>query len=433
TARIIAKFINCQKPTKDLEPCGRCSMCVSFANDAFLDLMEIDAASNRGIDDVRGLKERAILAPSMGKYKVYIIDEVHMMTKEAFNALLKLLEEPPAHCLFILCTTEKEKIPATIVSRCQPSSLKRAGQAAIVAKLAFIVKQEKAKVSQEDLDLIARESDGGFRDAENMLEQVVKGGLKVEDLLGGITDREIFEFLELLSRTDTKKLILKINGFFNNGVDLEVFLKVFLGAARNLMYFKIKADKELFEGLEEAADRYRELVDKFTLSDLRRLLAVFGNCVARINKNPFPPLILELAVLDYGAKPTACEDIPPVLPQTTPSVSKAKVSNDTLPFSWESFLTKVKPYNHSLEALLRSCRLISFEDNNLLLEAFYPFHKERLESIQCKKILQDVLVRDFDISASNISFVLGSVVKEKPKKPEKVEETKAFDVFNGEL
>ncbi len=149
-----------------------------------LDLIEIDAASNRGIDDIRSLREKIGLAPTESPYKVYVIDEVHMLTKEAFNALLKTLEEPPAHAILILCTTEPHKIPETIQSRCQKFEFKRASTADIVSKLKFIVESEKAEVTDKDLELLAKNAEGGFRDAETMLEQMIVGGLPAADVVG---------------------------------------------------------------------------------------------------------------------------------------------------------------------------------------------------------------------------------------------------------
>jgi len=448
TARISAQYINCLKPSEDHEPCGKCEMCLSFKKGSFLDLLEIDAASNRGIDDVRSLRERAVLSPAQGKYKIYIIDEAHMMTKEAFNALLKVLEEPPKHCIFILCTTEKEKLPPTIVSRCQQFSFKRARVEDILKKLQFIVKEEGAKVAKSDLITIAQESEGGFRDAENMLEQVIKGGIKVEDLLGGLRDIEAFEFLKSLAKKDYKTLIVKINTLYEAGIDLEIFLRDLLGSVRSLIYFKIGADRNLYEGLKETAAIYREISNDFNAVGLREVLRIFNGASGKVNKNPFPPLVLELAVLDY-CLPVEKKAQKPIIPASA-NKSHVVANTTTTPtpssFSWERFLSKIKPYNHSLEALLKSCQLVSLKDNNLLIEAFYPFHKEKLESASCQDVLKKVLVEDFGISC-DVSFVLTD--KSEDKSGEEIESSKteagaeeasnedesveAADIFDGAL
>lgn len=440
TARIVAKYINCLTPLRELEPCGQCENCSSFRKDSFIDLLEMDAASNRGIDDVRQLKERAILAPSKGKYKIYIIDEVHMMTREAFNALLKLLEEPPAHCLFILCTTEKEKIPSTIVSRCQPFTFKRAKISDIIRKLENIAKTESAEISKEDLRKIAQESDGGFRDAENMLEQVIRGGSSIDDLFGKLSDKSIYEFINYLATKDAKEAIILLNNLFNSGVDLEIFTRELLKNLRLLVYFKLHLDKELFEGLQETASEINELQQKFSASDLQLALTLFNNPVGKINKHPFPPMLLEMAVLDYclrnSGKLANVSDSNNndgggsvggggVRQFTEPSLTMKEPVIIEKDFHWETFLSFVKPHNHSVEALLRSCRLIKLDNSGLYIEVFYQFHKERLESAQCKNILKDVLINNFGISCMIVFSLsmerLNSDANQEPEVTSKIE------------
>jgi DNA polymerase III subunit gamma/tau len=174
TARILAKALNCKtaKDDKFDEPCGKCESCKAIVEGRYLDLLEIDAASNRGIDEIRELREKIRLAPTEGKYKVYIIDEVHMLTNEAFNALLKTLEEPPAHAVFVLATTEPQKVPATILSRVQRFNFERPTTEKISKKLEMINKEEKWKLSKEVLDEIAKAADGAYRDAEVLLDKV---------------------------------------------------------------------------------------------------------------------------------------------------------------------------------------------------------------------------------------------------------------------
>ena len=182
-ARVLAKSLNCTDLKKNGDPCDKCSNCVSIRNGSFIDLIEIDAASNRGIDDIRDLKDKIRLAPTMGSNKVYIIDEVHMLTTEAFNALLKTLEEPPKKTTFILCTTEEHKVPATIKSRCQIFKLKRPTIKQIVSVLKDISKEENIDITDEDLSKIAEASMGDYRGACVLLEQVHDGDINVNALL----------------------------------------------------------------------------------------------------------------------------------------------------------------------------------------------------------------------------------------------------------
>src|SRR5438445_4840814 len=193
-ARIIAKAVNCPK-AKDGDPCDTCESCVAIREGRFLDLIEIDAASNRGIDEMRDLREKVRFGPSMGQYKVYVIDEAHQLTNEAFNALLKTLEEPPPHAIFVLATTESGKIPATIVSRTQRFDLRRIPHKGVVAQLGQIVEQEKLQADPAALDAIARQAQGSLRDAESMLDMVIAFAngpitLKEGDDLLGASDWE---------------------------------------------------------------------------------------------------------------------------------------------------------------------------------------------------------------------------------------------------
>ncbi len=220
TARILAKAINCEKP-KAGEPCGKCPPCRQIQDGRFVDLIEIDAASNRGIDDIRALREKVRLAPSHGHFKVYIVDEAHMLTPEAFNALLKTLEEPPSHVVFVLATTEPHKLPDTIRSRCQRFNFERASVSLIVDKLESIAKKEKVKISAEDLEQIAKAAGGGFRDAETLLEQVLTGGQKVDDLIGAARLSDLGNFFNYLIEGNTSQALFLVNSLYNKGVEME--------------------------------------------------------------------------------------------------------------------------------------------------------------------------------------------------------------------
>jgi DNA polymerase-3 subunit gamma/tau len=251
TARILAKALNCSNIQPNGDPCDECDNCLAIKSGNFIDLIEIDAASNRGIDDIRELKDRIKLAPSQGSRKVYIIDEVHMLTNEAFNALLKTLEEPPKHVNFILCTTELHKVPETIKSRCQVFKFKRATVDQLVEKLSNIAKQEKAKISKEDLKKIAVASLGGFRDAETMLQQVVDGSLNVDALLNAGTRQEYFDFMELLRSGDVGEALRTVNRVFDDGVDLYVWTGELVKYLRDLLYISVSADRGLVETTDE--------------------------------------------------------------------------------------------------------------------------------------------------------------------------------------
>ena len=232
SARIMAKAINCTDPLPTGDPCTQCDMCMMAENNRLTDIIEIDAASNRGIDEIRDLREKVSFAPNIAKAKVYIIDEVHMMTKEAFNALLKTLEEPPAHAYFILATTEFHKVPETIRSRCQTFFFRNISIENIIGRLEYICTQEGFEYEPEGLKMIAKRASGGLRDAISLLEQSASyGPITPENLKSalGIISDEIFEsFFATLLVGDDKNAFSIIEELQNQGRSLEEFAKDFL-------------------------------------------------------------------------------------------------------------------------------------------------------------------------------------------------------------
>jgi DNA polymerase-3 subunit gamma/tau len=260
TARILAKALNCKKPLVNGDPCDRCDNCAAIKSGNFMDLIEIDAASNRGIDDIRDLKDKIRLSPSIGKRKVYIIDEVHMLTNEAFNALLKTLEEPPAHVNFILCTTEAHKVPDTIKSRCQVFKFKRATVSQLVEKLTKIVKNEDADISKEVLKKIAQSSLGGFRDAETLLQQVIEGNLNVDSLSNLGSKQNYIDFVDYLIVKDAGSAFRTINKIFDEGIDLYVWTGELLKYLRDLLFISVSADEGMVDTTDELYEPYEETV-----------------------------------------------------------------------------------------------------------------------------------------------------------------------------
>ncbi len=249
-ARIIARALNCESPAAAGEPCNTCRLCTAALDNHLVDLVEIDAASNRGIDEMRDLKEKITFAPSQAKNKIYIIDEVHMLTKEAFNALLKTLEEPPAHAYFILATTEAHKVPETILSRCQRFDFHRIADTDITAHLKQIAKQEKIETDDKALALIAKQSAGGLRDALGLLEQLGTGGTITADSVGaalGLSSPVVVEdFVHALLFGQTQAALAAIDGLVGEGINLIQFNKAVLGKLREVLLERV-ADNKLAE------------------------------------------------------------------------------------------------------------------------------------------------------------------------------------------
>jgi len=297
TGRLLAKAVNCLKPKKG-DPCNRCESCQAFLENRALDLVELDAASNRGIDEIRSLREKANFAPTSGAYKVYLVDEVHMLTEPAFNALLKTLEEPPPHIIFVLATTEIHKVPATIVSRCQRFDFRRIPLPATVECLERIAKEERIKCPREGLELIARTATGSLRDAINMLEQVVdyRGRtLSLEDVrvgLGLLGDPRSGELAAHALRGELAQGLGLIASVRDDGVDLRQFQRDVVAYLRGLLLVKTGAGGD--SQTEEQLREMQTLVEPVSAERLVTALRAFGQ--ADLRADPLSPLPLELAL-----------------------------------------------------------------------------------------------------------------------------------------
>lgn len=303
TARILAKAINCEKgPTP--EPCRRCYSCQEIANGNSVDVIEIDGASNTSVEDVRELRENVKYAPSKGRAKIYIIDEVHMLSTSAFNALLKTLEEPPSHVIFIFATTEPHKIPATILSRCQHFEFRRIPQIEIVDRLRKITKEEGIAISDKGLVLIARAAEGSLRDALSLLDQVVAFGgqqIKEEDLIMilGMADQETLRaFSKAILLKDPGKAIMLLDNLVEKGQDLRQFSRDMTEHFRNLIMIKISEKPEGLIDLpkEDIAEMKSEVTD-VTLEDLEMLFNLFLRLEGDIRISTTPRFLLEMALV----------------------------------------------------------------------------------------------------------------------------------------
>ncbi|HOK10295.1 MAG TPA: DNA polymerase III subunit gamma/tau [Candidatus Hydrogenedens sp.] len=284
TARILAKALNCQSSDKPIpEPCDKCDNCIEIGRGTHLDVQEIDGASNNSVDNIREIREAVRLAPAHARYKVYIIDEVHQLSSAAFNALLKTLEEPPSHAIFILATTEAHKIPATIISRCQRYDFRRVAVPDIVNLLEHITKAEKRKATKEALYAIARSADGGVRDAESILDQLMtycEGEITykdVQDILGLIEAEKIDQLVQSLLEKDILKILNIIDEISNSGKDLAQFVEEFIRHIRNLLILKTTQDPNQLFLPEEDIQRLKEQSERFSIIQLIRFVEQLAN------------------------------------------------------------------------------------------------------------------------------------------------------------
>ena len=300
TGRILAKAISCLDP-REGEPCNSCTMCKAINEGSAPDIIEIDAASNRGIDEIRDLREKVNYAPNLAPYKVYIIDEVHMITKEASNAFLKTLEEPPPHAKFILATTEPHKVLATILSRCQRFDFHRLSQSAVISKLNLICEKEGIHIVPEALKLIAKVTTGSLRDAENLLEQLVTYyGNKIElhqvqEMLGISGDMRIRELARHIVNKDITAGLKTINSVSSDGLDLRQFNRELVEYLRELLLVK-SGSEEVIDVTSDDLIEIKELAAGASLDYLLAAVKRFGEIDLRLDN--YSPLPLELAIVD---------------------------------------------------------------------------------------------------------------------------------------
>lgn len=419
-ARILARAVNCTD-LNDGEPCGKCDNCKEILKGSAMDIIEMDAASNRGIDDVRSLKDKAYLLPSKLDKKVFIIDEVHMLTKEAFNALLKLIEEPPKHTIFILCTTDAEKLPETILSRLVRVDFRKGGKSELMSSLQKIIEGEGIEIAKEAIDFIVEKSDGSFRNLQrNFNELYLQLGKKLNenevlkfylDKSGSYSEED---FDKDLNKGEVKSILEKMEKMANDGIDFSSFrLKLM-----NFFQKKILA----FYGIGENKN------GGLNLEESEFLMGLLVKASKQEKEIEIDQLPLELAVVEFieqkkeGVKKKVPEQIKEEKEETKEVEIKVEeaqiivnrvdsVELDAVEQKWGNLLMTIKPYNHSVEAFLRASRPISVNGKTLLLEVFYPFHKDRLEEAKNRKIVEDCIAKVFGIDLC-LECVLGKNKKQ---------------------
>ncbi len=311
-ARLLAKAVNCHnRKDGDFEPCDTCSSCKEIKEGRSLDLIEIDAASHRGIDEIRELREGIRFSPNKEKYKIFVIDECHQLTKEAVNALLKTLEEPPSHAVFVLATTEIHKMIPTIISRCQRFDFRKLTLPEIVKRLEIISKKEKAKIEKPALELIALNSAGAVRDAESLLDQVLTFGgtfnreIKAEDikdLLGLADTAMIAEFVDLLANKNGGEAVSFLEKTFETGYDPQEFAKGLVSYLRQAMLLKMNpaAQNPMILGLtKEEQEKIKSQVNSLSQKEIQRAVNLFMEAENKMKYSSIPELPLEVALVDF--------------------------------------------------------------------------------------------------------------------------------------
>jgi DNA polymerase-3 subunit gamma/tau len=484
-AKILSRAVNCLNP-KDGNPCNECEICKGIMDETIMDVIEMDAASNNSVDDVRDLKDKVIYPPSRAKYKVYIIDEVHMLSKGAFNALLKTLEEPPKHLIFILATTEPERLPQTILSRCQRFDFKRITNKDIVENMRGITGKLDISIDDKALNLIARNSDGAMRDALSLLDQCISFNNKnitYEDAINvlGIANRDLlFNIVKAIKDKNLEGILFSIDEIIQNGKDINQFIKDLMRHFRDLMVAKTSKNPAGIietEGIEEYIEQGKQLSLHFIL----KALDILNTAEAQAKWSTQPRIILEMAAiklinieeelsleerverLEQGIGPVPkTNDIKPVIKEkkseTKPSIDKhekgteevkaappdevssgGSLTFDIINKEWPKIMQSIKTKKINIYALIMEGQLISYE-NNLLTIAYdegFGFHKEAVSSKQNKEFVEDIISNYFnkkiDIHFYMKDELLGKLDKKEPENQNVEAIKQIIDVFGKDI
>ena len=394
-ARLLAKAVNCLNEDKTKRPCNECEHCKAVNENRFLDLIEIDAASNNGVDDVRDLREKINFSPSQGKYKIYIVDEVHMLSGGAFNALLKTLEEPPPHAIFILATTEIHKIPATVLSRCQRHEFRRVPVDEIVGQLKVIVAAESLKADDDALAMIARQAAGGMRDAISLLDQLSSTGDTItielaQTVLGTATSETVLELVASILDGEAGRGLETIHKALDGGADPRALARQVVDYLRGLMLIQMGNESQV-ETTKDIKKKMTEHASAFTPAEVLRMMRLFNDAATDSRGGWQPSLSLELAFAETLEAPAESAPVTVSAPKSAAKTPKSKpevlyqsadprsesekgaTSNPPLiPASevlkvWKQIQTTVKGESANLAALLNSVRSIDVQGNTLVL------------------------------------------------------------------
>lgn len=446
TARIYAKALNCSGSASP-NPCKECSQCAKITSGHALNVMEIDAASNRGIDEIRDLREKIRYKPVEGKYKIYIIDEVHMLTNEAFNALLKTLEEPPHDTIFILATTEPQRVPLTISSRCQRFDFGRISFEKIASHLRKIAESEKFKIENDAVNLIARASEGSLRDAISLMDQLVsfcEETIKAEnviEVLGTAEPEFLFDIGCAVSKNSDKEVLSLVEKAVCSGVSIPQVTKDLIYHFRNLMLAKIGSE-ELLELSKEQISRLKLDAALFSLLQLKNILKILSAAETDMKWHQNARLVLEVALLEI------CEDenkksVPSdILKETVAAKTTPASESDTLTLiknRWADVLEKVKAKSLFGYVSLNEAALKQIDSKGRLVLEFkkgFSFHKTRVEEAQNMEALKESID---DLTGKKISVICvlsndaSKSGKTSQNEPTAVSVDDVVELFDGKL
>ena len=464
TARILAKALNC-KEGLTVNPCQKCSSCLEISDGRSLDVIEIDGASNRGIDEIRVLRENVKFSPTSGKFKVYIIDEVHMLTTEAFNALLKTLEEPPEFVKFIFATTQPHKVIPTILSRCQRFDFRRITAMEITAQLERIVASEKINVDKEGLFAIAKSSDGSMRDAESVLDQLVsfsKGKISLKDVISvlGLVEQEaLLEITNKIIQKDAKSILGLLDKLIDDGKDISVFLANLIEHFRNLMVAKVtKGDSKLIDLPQEVCEGLLRQSEAFSLEEIFSAFNILVN-TQEMSKRleslriPLEINLIRLAHNKKGSAPKLSEEpkdapikesfVKEETTQEPPKKEEGKtepidpplnITLDNVKEAWGNVINNLGRIKMLVATYLSEGEPIKLERNTLTVSfpRNYSLHKETLEKKENKEIVEKSISGLLNTNL-RINFILSAEEKQKDNSENHPFIKSALEMFDGKV
>lgn len=446
TARVLAKAVNCLAEDRAARPCNECATCQSVNRGEFLDLIEIDAASNTSVDDVRELRDKINFAPNVGRYKVYVIDEVHMLSASAFNALLKTLEEPPPHAMFILATTESHKIPITVISRCQRHDFRRISVAEIVGLLTEMAADEKIKVGEDVLGLIARQATGSMRDAISILDQLGSADEQItpelaHQILGTSPDQAVLNFVDAVLSGDPGDGLNILHESSERGNDPGQFARQVVAYFRNVLLMQMEnADQIDVPGeIFDVVTRHSKEIDTRQLLDLIR---IFNGAVNDKGASWQPTLPLEMAFLEAleispseisTPRPSPSKKNKPTPKPPVKKIPASKKEQDkqveeepltevessqqplTVLQSWKEVVDRVRETNPATQGILNSCKPLGIKDNKLVLSFRSDAIKEKMEGNDHVKITEEVIEKVIGVKLPLVCIVGGKDQSEIPE------------------
>jgi DNA polymerase III subunit gamma/tau len=424
-ARLLAKAVNCQHPDPAKRPDNECENCRAVNDNRFLDLLEIDAASNNGVDDVRELRDKINFSPSQGRFKIYIIDEVHMLSTPAFNALLKTLEEPPPHAIFVLATTEIHKIPATVLSRCQRHEFRRVPVDEIVANLKKIIKAENLQADDDALVQIARQSAGGMRDAISLLDQLSSTGDRItlalaQTVLGTATSQTVLDILSSIKDHDPAHGLETIHKALDAGADPRSLARQIVEYLRGLMLIQMGNAGQV-EATADVKKQMQAHAKSFTTNDVLRMMKAFNNAATDLRGGWQPSLSLELALAETLDAPNEAAPQPLAPRQARPqqalnqqAESKPPASTGSGPSApepstidagdiikaWKHLSAALPKTQANLSALMNSVRMIDVQDKTLILGLASDVLVSKIDKPDQIETIQKLIREQFGVDLS---------------------------------